>query len=59
MTCPDIFEPVGFRDIGSSHLRNSDIQVSVAGNPHHLAGAENNTKLGGKIQKTDLEFVTF
>lgn len=31
LTCPDIFEPVGFRDNGSSHLRSSDEASEVYG----------------------------
>jgi len=31
VTCPDIFEPVGFRDNGSSHLRSSDEASEVYG----------------------------
>jgi|GEM_PF-5559881 len=31
MTCPDIFEPVGFRDNGSSHLRSSDETSEIYG----------------------------
>ena len=31
VTCPDIFEPVGFRDNGSSHLRSSDEASKVYG----------------------------
>ena len=31
LTCPDIFEPVGFRDNGSSHLRSSDEASEIYG----------------------------
>ena len=31
MTCTDIFEPVGFRDNGSSHLRSSDEASEIYG----------------------------
>ena len=31
VTCPDIFEPVGFRDNGSSHLRSSDEASEIYG----------------------------
>ena len=31
VTCPDIFEPVGFRDTGSSHLRSSDETSEIYG----------------------------
>ena len=31
LTCPDIFEPVGFRDNGFSHLRSSDEASEVYG----------------------------
>ena len=31
VTCPDIFEPVGFRDNGSSYLRSSDEASEIYG----------------------------